>query len=330
MRASVHDYGLMQSRYDAEGQSIWTKLRTRKVRPTQSRIAKAIRDSHDISKGRFPLRTITLCECTVVWAEADGEKYLTLLPKRWFKRDIPILVMSSADPDGPSRRIQLPFGRVVIDEKELEAAGSGTDRSLSVIGAAINKAVSEYLDEMALQALTPNSPEEELHVAIEQGNLEQVRILNSNGVSANAEFQAGWRPLMFSVAQGEVQVARYLLEKGAMPDAANLHGRTALHFAAKYGNRELCRLLVEFGASLDLQEVTHGGTPLMGAAMNGHNSCVTFLMEKGARADIKTHEGQTAESLARLNGYGTTARIISRTARRRGREPDTTDQPDTT
>jgi len=156
----------------------------------------------------------------------------------------------------------------------------------------------------------PKTPIEEMSYAVEDGNLEEVKRLHAAGVSVNAILPAKWTPLILAVAQGEVETARYLLEKGADVRATNILGFTALHYAARYGNKRLCDLLVKFGADLDARDLQYKETPLISAALGGHNACVSYLLEKGADASIQARGGKTAESLARKTGHGTTARLI--------------------
>ena len=54
-------------------------------------------------------------------------------------------------------------------------------------------------------------------------------------------------PLHIAVQNGDVEEVERLLKSGANPDAQSVSGATALHNAARYGNKELALLLLEHG-----------------------------------------------------------------------------------
>lgn len=64
--------------------------------------------------------------------------------------------------------------------------------------------------------------------------------------------------------------------------------------AAKTGNiEEFLRILSIPGASPEIRD-KKGFTPLIIAAMNGHDKIMTLVLEKGANVNAKTEAGDTA------------------------------------
>merc|ERR1712034_196458 len=66
-------------------------------------------------------------------------------------------------------------------------------------------------------------------------------------------------------------------------------GRTALHRASQFTNDvELARALIEAGVDVNAQDDILTKTALHQAAAEGHVEFGTFLVENGARLDLKT------------------------------------------
>ena len=102
---------------------------------------------------------------------------------------------------------------------------------------------------------------------------------------------------------------RLLLEKGADPKLTLKDGSTALMVAAGVGYRDkftrgteaeaLECLKVAMGTGLDLtQTTTRGDTALHGAANRGADTIVQFLVDHGAKVDVKNKQGYTPLDIA--------------------------------
>jgi ankyrin repeat protein len=77
-------------------------------------------------------------------------------------------------------------------------------------------------------------------------------------------------------------------------------GGTGLLYAIEHGSHKLniAEILLAAGADVDAGNAT-GKTPLMAAAENGGFSSVEWLLDHGARPDVKDGEGKTAADWAR-------------------------------
>jgi hypothetical protein len=102
---------------------------------------------------------------------------------------------------------------------------------------------------------------------------------------------------------------RLLVQSGANPLLATNKHTTPLMVAAGLGNfedpteeqkkmaLEAARMLVELGADVNAVD-DYGWTALHGAAYTGADATVQFLVDKGAKLDIKDMFGQTPYSIA--------------------------------
>lgn len=100
------------------------------------------------------------------------------------------------------------------------------------------------------------------------------------------------------------RAARMLVDAGADLESAP-HGYTALSYAAYQGRDRTVRFLLARGARVDgyaQDGITYIPTPLMMAAMMGHRRTAFYLLQSGANARIRVHQGHTARELAAKHG----------------------------
>jgi ankyrin repeat protein len=115
----------------------------------------------------------------------------------------------------------------------------------------------------------------------------------------------GQTPFLRAALSGDTKVMRLLLEHGADPNIATLAGTTPLMAAAgvnwtvaqtytvsKEALLEAIQICLEHGADLNATN-SMGLTAVMGAANRGSDEIIKFLVEKGARLDVKDATGRT-------------------------------------
>src|ERR1700716_2974327 len=107
----------------------------------------------------------------------------------------------------------------------------------------------------------------------------------------------------------DVAAMKVLLAGGADPTLASAEGVTPLMVAAGLGwganaSRTApggwataVQYLLEIGADVNARDI-YNYTALHGAAYRGDNEMVKFLVEKGARLDVRSKRGQTVTDMA--------------------------------
>lgn len=115
----------------------------------------------------------------------------------------------------------------------------------------------------------------------------------------------GQTPFLRAALSGDVPLMHLLLDRGADPNIATFGGTTALMAAAgvnwtvaqtytvsKEALLEAVKLCLEKGADLNATN-SMGLTAVMGAANRGSDDIIQFLVEKGAKLDVKDKAGRT-------------------------------------
>ena len=115
----------------------------------------------------------------------------------------------------------------------------------------------------------------------------------------------GQTPFLRAALAGDTTVMRLLLDKGADPNIATFAGTTALMAAAgvnwmggqtytesKESLMDAVKLCLEKGADVNAAN-SMGLTAVFGAANRGSDDILEYLVEKGARLDVKDKEGRT-------------------------------------
>jgi ankyrin repeat protein len=120
----------------------------------------------------------------------------------------------------------------------------------------------------------------------------------------------GQTPFLRAALSGDTTSMRLLLKYGADPNLPTFAGTTPLMAAAgvnwvvaqtytesKEALLEAVKLSLELGGDVNAAN-SMGLTPVLGAANRGSNEIIEFLVQKGARLDVKDKEGRTPISWA--------------------------------
>ncbi|HEY8206659.1 MAG TPA: ankyrin repeat domain-containing protein [Myxococcaceae bacterium] len=94
------------------------------------------------------------------------------------------------------------------------------------------------------------------------------------------------RMLLMTSKDGVVFLVKETLDKGANPDTLDHYERTPLILAAVEGHEEVSKLLLDRGASVDWEEL-RGGNALSAAILNSRTKIVELLLAHGARVDTR-------------------------------------------
>jgi hypothetical protein len=159
----------------------------------------------------------------------------------------------------------------------------------------------------ALENQNPPALFPALFLAAQDGRVQDVLQLLSDGVNIDTRRNGGWSPLHVAVTNGRVEVVQILLENGADVNAKSNRGDSALHLAC-YGRRMAGRKaiigqLLLYGADVSAQNNENGAdddagaggrTPLHIAIVYHSIQVIKLLLGHGADISIKEGEGYNA------------------------------------
>lgn len=161
-----------------------------------------------------------------------------------------------------------------------------------------------------------------LHYAAQYDHVDVMRALVSHGFDVDAQARTG-TPLHSAAFQRRLDAARFLLDNGAHLDRRNHLGWTPLHVACATDARgrssvELARLFVDRGADVSARG-GEGITPLVLAAGSHDSALVALLLERGARSDPATKQGQYSALRSALGAHDP---VAARLLLARGADPN--------
>jgi len=137
-------------------------------------------------------------------------------------------------------------------------------------------------------------PSKSVHEAALDGDIEQVKLLISQGADVNAENEAGWTPLHCAARYGHIDVVEWLLARGANVRARDASGQTPLHRSTGSGANYVPKMLVAKGADVKAKDKL-GNTVIHHAAGVWHlkEGLLEFLVSKGADVNSRNNNGGT-------------------------------------
>ncbi|MBA3915900.1 MAG: ankyrin repeat domain-containing protein [Acidobacteriales bacterium] len=134
----------------------------------------------------------------------------------------------------------------------------------------------------------------QLYQAAFDGDMDGLKAAMQAGANVNSKGRGDFSPLIAAARNGHLDVVKYLVEHGAdVDDKDNSRDKTALLAAAFRLHPDIVQYLAEHGADINAQAI-NGFTPLHDAAFVGDVATVKYLVDKGARLDLKNKHGQTA------------------------------------
>jgi len=141
-----------------------------------------------------------------------------------------------------------------------------------------------------------NSPRRSLLHVCYRGDLSECQKQLRNTKDINNSVY-GVTSLYIACSQNRSIVVLLLLHfKADIDICCEMYGNTALHVAAWKGHLKICELLIDRGANINCVS-KRGFTPLHIAVFFGQKLCVSYLLEKGVDATIKSYDGRIAEQM---------------------------------
>jgi len=190
-----------------------------------------------------------------------------------------------------------------------ELASSTKDAALWAFSAFGNMALVGIFDEAFDPPIDlPLRSHSLLHIAVAQGNINEIDKQFRNGLSLELLAGDGLAPLHWSMASEEIQVMEKLLALGADPDSPSAEGATPLMNAVQSNKIHHVNLLLQSGANVNAID-KRGFTSLHRAAEMGHLDIVITLLNSGADKDISSG-GNTALSFAESRGHEEIVKVL--------------------
>lgn len=144
--------------------------------------------------------------------------------------------------------------------------------------------------------------EEQLFDAVSKRDLVRVNEILKSGKVKNIDKGfggSGTSALIRAVENNEIEIVKVLIQAGANVNFEAQGRVTALHMAAYFGYLEAARLLIQHDANLDIPEDQNSLTPLHEAIWKRHVDVARLLVESGANIDAMTGDGRNAIIMAR-------------------------------
>jgi ankyrin repeat protein len=163
-----------------------------------------------------------------------------------------------------------------------------------------------------------------LHSAAGQGYVEATTWLLAHQADPARKDAKGYTPVDLAIAAGNYAAARVLLAREGGKanvtaiDQPGLDGRAALHNAVINGETDSVTFLVDTGAKVDVRD-GEGATPLCYAAAMGQADIMTFLLDHGADVNATLKTGQTAVDVAKARQQDAVLAILESRGGKDGR-----------
>jgi len=140
-----------------------------------------------------------------------------------------------------------------------------------------------------------------LHRAVNSGNIEQVKLLISEGADVNVKSVNGWTPLHHAADRGHREMVELLLAHDADVNVYESNVKTAAEYAMKRNHTEIVQLLISKGADI---------SPLHFAIYMKDEARARSLIEGGADVNKRTPDGAILLNRALSAGFTEIAELL--------------------
>ena len=130
-----------------------------------------------------------------------------------------------------------------------------------------------------------------LHLAADNGNIEVLKYLVSQGANVNVKDNYGRTPLQVAVNKNNLEMVEYLISHGADVNVKDSFSKSPLHDAASIGNIETVQILISHGAQINAKDKINK-TPLHHSVEKGHKKITQYLISKNGVVNTKDDRGK--------------------------------------
>ena len=215
--------------------------------------------------------------------------------------------------------LKLEIVKYLIDNGAQIDANTEGEQAIHKAAACKNLKIVKYLIEKGAQIDAKNKDEKTaLIIALEHFcTTEIVKFLLRHGAQVNVKDKNGKTPLIIAVSAGfhiSLETVKILVGYGAQIDAKDKNNKTTLHYAAVSGQFGNVKYLTKCGIMIDARD-KDGMTPLHLVAQRydtyfysdktveqckaDDKALVKYLIENGAKINVKNNKGQTPIDVAR-------------------------------
>ena len=146
--------------------------------------------------------------------------------------------------------------------------------------------------------------------ATSAGYKEVVDRLLLMGAKINLLNEDHYTALGLAIEFNEEEIAAKLIQKGADVDVLYRRSDFLVCVAAALNRLKTASLLLDHGANVNASAPPQQKTPLIIASYMGHTDMVSLLLKKGARVDLRDHEGESALTLATEMGFSAIKQLL--------------------
>lgn len=180
-----------------------------------------------------------------------------------------------------------------------------TEQGNSLLEVAISNKANDIipllLDKNVNISAKPSSGGNFINLAINSGNGAIIGDLIKRGLTVNETDNSGKTPLYIAVFQNDLNNSKLLLSNGASTDIPVSEG-SLLHIACNKYNTDLVNLLLEYKAPLNKTN-NKGNTPIMEAAINNQLDIAYLILNSKPDVNIPNKKKWTPLHLAAWKGY---------------------------
>ena len=144
----------------------------------------------------------------------------------------------------------------------------------------------------------------QLRLAIQSDNFEQVVTLVNTGAEVNAEYEDDFndKPIHYACSNegiNSLKIVKFLLEHGADIDDKGAQ-YPPIHIASNLSNLKLVKLLINKGADINIIGLGNVNALHLAAEVGAKAVC-NYLIEQGIDSSLENDEGYTGAQMMRIN-----------------------------
>ena len=150
----------------------------------------------------------------------------------------------------------------------------------------------------------------DIFAAARQGDISAIKAYALKGGNVNISNSKSHTPFILAAYYGHLQALDTLLQIGADACAMDNKGSNAFMGVAFKGHNHVAQWLLDNTSCAVNHRNYAGQTALMMASLFGREVIIKQLLEHGADADLKDHQGNTSAKLAQAQGLNHIVEII--------------------